>query len=106
MNAEEIEIQRRGEDERRDPFLPDTALPKFDHLGHPLGGLLRRQGFESDPAAAIGVCLDDVHVLFLVSASIPNFAAAKFMQTLDRPFRDWKFRAPLVDEFQGIAITA
>src|SRR5204862_3876625 len=69
MNAEEIEIQPGGEDERRDPFFPDAALPEFDHLCHRFGRLPGGNSFETNTAAAIGVSLDDVHILLLVEAA-------------------------------------
>ena len=73
MDAQEIQIQRGGERERRNPFLFHAALPQLDHLGHRLRGLFGGNGLEADAAAAIGVGLDDVHVLFLVMRRHPRF---------------------------------
>lgn len=60
-----------------------AAVPEVHHFGHRLGGLLGRDAPESDPAAAIGVGLDDVEVLGLVGAGVPDFAAGEFMEPPD-----------------------
>src|SRR5438132_4631380 len=100
MNAKEIEIQRGGEEERRDPFFAEAALPEFDHLRHRFPRLFRGNSFETNTAAAIGVSLDDVHILLLVEAGIPNFAAGKLVQLFDSGLGDRQLYAALVNEFQ------
>ncbi len=93
MNAEEIEVQRAEQDEWVNPFLPQATLPELHHLGHILRSLLRQNGFETDAAAAIGILLDDVHVLLLVSDGVPGLAAAEFVKALDGGFRNGQLRA-------------
>jgi len=63
-------------------------------------------GFEADAAAAVGVGFDDVAILFLIQAGIPNLAAGQFVQLADGGFGDGQFGAFGVDEIEGVAIAA
>ena len=81
---QEVEIQSGGKDERMNPFLANTSLPQFDHLGHRLRCFFRAYSFETNAAAAIGEGLDDVHIVFLVFAGIPNFTARQGVKLLDQ----------------------
>src|SRR5260370_40380561 len=78
MNAEKIQIERAGEYQRMNPFLHYAALPKLNHFRHRRRRLSGGHRFETHAAAAMPVGLDDVHVLFLVTAAVPDFAATAF----------------------------
>src|SRR5947209_4602693 len=106
MNAEKIKIQRGGDDQRMNPFFAETALPEFHHFLHGFRGVFRRNGFEANTAAAIGVSLNDVHVLFLILAGIPNLSSTRFMKTFDGGLGNWKLRTAFMNEFQGVTVTA
>src|SRR5882724_9652158 len=77
MDAEEVEIERRGQYERMHPFLDQAALPKLDHFAHGFRGFFRCDRFEANSTAAIRVGLNDVHIFFFVLARVPDFAPAK-----------------------------
>ncbi len=106
MDAEEVEVECGGENQRVNPFLAHTALPEFDQLTHRPGRPAGRNGFEADATAAIGVFLDDVHVLFLVNARIPDVAARKFVESFEGGFGEGELWSAVVDEPEGVPVAA
>ncbi len=107
MDAQKVKVELPAAVNRRvNPFFPNPALPEFDHLRHRLGCLFCRDGFESHAAAAIRVVLDDVHVLLLVKAGVPDLTTAQFMDRFDGALGNGKIRAALVNEIQRVAIAA
>src|SRR5207247_1786341 len=84
VDAEEVKIQSGGKDERMNPFFANATLPQLDHLGHRRWRFFRADSLETNATAAVREGLDDVHLLFLVGAGIPDFTARKCVKFLDR----------------------
>lgn len=106
MNAQKIQIERRNEDQRRNPSLDEAALPELNHFRHRLRRSFGGDRLEANAAAAIGVSLNNVHVLIFVTAGIPDLAAAEAVQLFYRGLREGKFRAGFVNKLQRVAVAA
>jgi hypothetical protein len=104
MDAEEVEIEGRHCGERVNPPFFKALLPEIYEFVHGGWGLIRRNGFETDPLPAIGIPLDDIAVLLFISSGIPNLTATHPMEVQDGLFRYRKLCTLVMDELERIAV--
>lgn len=88
------------------PALVPAPFPIGDQLMHRRCGLGRRYRAESHTLVAVRVALDDVDVLVLVPAGVPDLSPRQSVQLPNARVADRQPSGALVNQGQGIAVSA
>ena len=102
----ERQVQGGSQNDWVYPFFAETSVPEFNRLGHRFSSLSGWNGFKANAAAAIRIQLNDVHILLLVNARIPDVTAGKLVELFNSRFGNRKIRGSCVNEHQSIAVAA
>ncbi len=106
VDAQEVQVDRRGYQQRGEPGLFAAGPGQVHQGGHGRRGLLSRHGRETDPRAAVGILFDDVPVAGLVLARVPDLPPTQGVQAFDGVLRYGDMGTIAMDPLQGPAVAA